>query len=72
MPKDKTGRFNPNIISEEIWLERKNQILNCGIDLMKFGWVGKIVEKTGLTKRMIENTLKHFNTEFECKYFRRN
>ena len=71
-PKDKSGKGNPNILSEEVWLERKNQILNCGIDLIKYGWVGKIVEKTGLTKRMIENTLKHFNTEFEGKYFRRN
>lgn len=70
-PKDKSGKGNPNIISEEIWIERKNLILNCGIDLMKFGWVGKVKKLTGLTQRELENTLKHFNTEFEGKYFRR-
>lgn len=70
-PKDKSGKGNPNIISEEIWIERKNLILNCGIDLMKFGWVGKVKKLTGLTQRELENTLEHFNTEFEGKYFRR-
>lgn len=70
-PKDKSGKGNPNIISEEIWIERKNLILNCGIDLMKFGWVGKVKKITGLTQRELENTLEHFNTEFEGKYFRR-
>lgn len=70
-PKDKSGKGNPNIISEEIWIERRNLILNSGIDLMKFGWVGKVKKLTGLTQRELENTLEHFNTEFEGKYFRR-
>ena len=59
-PKDKSGKGNPNIISEEIWIERKNLILHCGIDLQKFGWVKKVIEKTGYTKRIIENTIKNF------------
>jgi len=70
-PKDKSGKGNPNIISEEIWLERKERILNSGIDLMKFGWVGKVKKLTKLTQRELENTIKHFNSEFEGKYFRR-
>ena len=45
--------------------------MNCGIDLMKFGWVGKVKKLTGLTQRELENTLEHFNTEFEGKYFKR-
>lgn len=70
--KDKIiGRYNSNILSEEIWTQRKNTILNCGIDLMKFGWVEKVITKTGYTKRIIENTIKHFVKDFEGKYFRR-
>lgn len=69
--KDKSGKGNPNIIAEEIWLERKERILNSGIDLMKFGWVGKVKKLTKLSQRELENTLKHFNSEFEGKYFRR-
>ena len=70
-PKDKSGKGNPNIISEEIWIERKNLILNCGIDLQKFGWVEKVIEKTGYTKRIIENTIKRFQEDLDGKYFRR-
>lgn len=71
IPKDITGRYNHSIISENIWLERKEKILSCGIDLMKFGWVGKVKQLTGLTQRELENTLIHFKEEFEGKYFRR-
>lgn len=71
VPKDITGRYNHSIISENIWLERKEKILSCGVDLMKFGWVGKVKQLTGLTQRELENTLIHFKEEFEGKYFRR-
>lgn len=43
------------------WLYRKNLIENSNIDLMQFGWVTKVINKTGLTKRIIENTVKKFN-----------
>lgn len=69
--KDKSGKGNPNIISEEIWTQRKNIILNCGIDLMKYGWLEKVIEKTGYTKRIIENTIKRYINEFDGKYFKR-
>ena len=71
VPKDIRGRYNHSIISENIWLERKEKILSCGVDLMKFGWVGKVKQLTGLTQRELENTLIHFKEEFEGKYFRR-
>lgn len=67
----KSRKGNPNIISEESWIERKNLILNCGINLMEFGWLGQVIKQTGLTKSMIKSTLKHFESEFNGKYFRR-
>lgn len=33
------------------------KIINSGIDLMKFGWVGKVMKQTGLTKRKLEDTI---------------
>ena len=39
--------------------------------LQKYGWVEKVIVKTGYTKRIIENTIKHFIKDFEGKYFRR-
>ena len=69
--KDSSGKYNHSILSENIWLERKEKILSCGVDLMKFGWVGKVKKLTGLTQRELENTLKHFESEFNGKYFRR-
>lgn len=51
VPKE---RIVANKLSLEEIKKREEQILNCGIDLTKFGWVGKVTEKTGLTKRQIE------------------
>lgn len=70
--KDIIGRYNHSILTDSIWNERKEKILSCNIDLMKFGWVGKVKKLTGLTQRELENTLKHFKDEFEGKYFKRN
>ena len=53
------------------WNRRKDLILTCGIDLTQFGWVDKVIKCTGLSKRMIENTLRKFPNEFDGKYFRR-
>ena len=38
---------------------------------MKYGWVGKVIKKTGLSKRIIENTIKHFKNDFDGKIFKR-
>lgn len=55
------GHLSPNKLSFEEWEKRKNLIKNSGVDLTKFGRVEKLVKITGLTKRQVENTLKHFN-----------
>ena len=61
------GKGVPNLE----WNHRKELILNSGVDLMKFGWVGKVEQVTHLTKRVIEATLTRFPDEFKGKYFRR-
>ena len=53
------------------WELRKEKIITCGVDLTTFGWVGKVTEATGFSKRIIENTIKRFPNEFEGKIFRR-
>ena len=53
------------------WNRRKDLILTCGVDLTQFGWVEKVIKCTGLSKRMIENTLSKFPDDFDGKYFRR-
>ena len=59
------------MLSISEWEERKDKILNSGVDMMKFGWVGKMEKATGFSKRIIENTLLKFPEIFEGKYFRR-
>lgn len=65
------GHIIGNGITIDQWNERKNKILNSEIDLMKYGWVGKVIKKTGLSKRIIENTIKHFKNDFDGKIFKR-
>lgn len=65
------GRPCNYMISTEEWEERKKLILESNIDLSKFGWVGKVEEKTGLSKRQIEKTIDHFFDFFTGKIYRR-
>ena len=58
---DSLGRVLTWAPTESDWIERKELILNCGIDVTKFGWVGKVEKATGLTKRIIERTVEHFS-----------
>lgn len=67
----KNGNISWNGISTKEWNERREHLLNCGVDLTKFGWVKLAEEKTGYSKRIIEGILNHFKEEFEGKYFRR-
>lgn len=46
-------------------------ILQSGVDLTKFGWVGKVVNITGLTKHVIENTVKRFDELKQICYYRK-
>lgn len=41
--------------------KRKKLILSSGVDLTKFGWVGKVEKITNLSKHQIENCIKFFN-----------
>lgn len=38
--------------------ERKEQILNCGEDLTKYGWLEKVSKLTNLTRRQIQRIVK--------------
>ena len=58
---DSLGRVLTWAPTENEWVKRKELILNCGIDITKFGWVGKVEKATGLSKRIIETTVLHFN-----------
>ena len=60
---DSLGRANIHKLSEIEWLKRKDTILNCGVNLLSFGWKTKVIEKTGLSKREVENTVKKYNLE---------
>lgn len=65
------GRINGKGVPMSEWNRRKDLMINSGVDLTKFGWVGKVEQITHLTKRVIEATLRRFPEEFNGKYFRR-
>lgn len=54
------GRIDFHKISEDEFENRKNLILNSGVDISKFGWVTKVVDKTGLSKHQILDVCRHF------------
>lgn len=60
---DATGRVNMNVLQQNIWEARKQSIIESGVDLKKFGWISKVMKATGLTKRIIYNTIVHFNMD---------
>lgn len=59
------GRACPQMIALSTWEERKNLILNCGVDLSKFGCLKLVEEKTGLTRRQVKSTVDKFNIEYK-------
>ena len=65
------GHINGKGVPTMEWTRRKDLILNSGVDLLKFGWVGKVEKATHLTKRVIEATIRRFPDVFEGRYFRR-
>ena len=65
------GWLNGTGVSVNEWNRRKELILSSGVDLMKFGWVGKVEQVTHLTKRVIEATINRFADDFSGKHFRR-
>ena len=65
------GRINGNGITNKQWLERKNIILNSGVDFSKYGWKSEVQRKTTLTRRQIDNTIKHFKIDFDFVFKRK-
>lgn len=55
------GRATSACLNPEIWEQRKELILNSGVNLMKFGWISEVMKKINLTKGQIYNTIKKFN-----------
>lgn len=68
LTKVKKGYYH---LPDNVWNERKMMMINSGIDMSKFGWQSKMVNHTGLTKRVIERTIEHFYDEFKDKIFKR-
>lgn len=58
---DKTGRLNSNVLDESVWKHRYDLIINSNVNLLKFGYLEQLIKLTGLTKRIISNTIKKFN-----------
>lgn len=67
---DKNGKLSRNKISTDELNRRKELILNSGVDFTKFGWVNKVIEVTGLSRRVIYNVVNQFD-DLKSKVFRR-
>lgn len=65
------NREKKNKINYEKWLNRKELILKSDVDFSKYGWKTKVEKITNLTKREIENTIKHFKEDFKNCYKRK-
>lgn len=70
--KDKSGKYCPQKLTETQWLERKNKILNSGIDLTKYGWNIEVEKITGLTRRIIYRTVVHYEDLKNIVYIRKH
>jgi hypothetical protein len=67
---NKNGKLSRNKIGTDELNRRKELILNSGVDLTKFGWVNKVTEATGLSKKVIHETVDQFD-DLKSKVFRR-
>lgn len=62
------GRICPSQMHKSaVWEERKNLILNSGVDLNKFGCLSEIERKTNLTRRQIKLTVERFNICYKTR-----
>ena len=55
------GRATSACHSPKVWEDRKQLILESGIDLTKFGWLTKVMKVTKLTKRQVYLTIEKFD-----------
>lgn len=58
--------------SEEKWIERKNKILSCGVDITKYGWAKLVSDKIGLSRGEIYHTILHFPNDFANRFKKLN
>lgn len=68
--KDSKGKFCPRKLKEEEWNNRKEIIINSKVDFSKYGWKSEVERKTSLTRKEIENTVKHFKEDFSFAFNR--
>lgn len=57
------------VITEDLWLARKQLILTSGVDFTKLGWKTKVQEVTGLTRRQVDNTILRYPEDFSRDKF---
>lgn len=70
--KDKSGKYCPIKLSEDVWLERKEKILKSGVDLTKYGWNTEVEKITGLTRRIIYRTVERYEDLKNLVYIRKH
>lgn len=68
--KDRLGRYNTRIVTEEEFMKRRDLILNSNVDLTKFGWVSKVTKVTKLSRRVINEVVNHFPDLKENVFYR--
>lgn len=69
--QNQQSRVAWNKIPESVWMKRRDDILNSGVDLMRMGWVRQIELKVGYSRRIVYATVEHFITDFKGKCYRR-
>ena len=52
-------------LSELVWNERKDAMLNSGVDMSKYGWQTKMMKCTGLSKRRLSDTVERYPDVFK-------
>ena len=57
------GHIDQKMFTNLQWKSFRDNILNSGIDLTKFGWVSKVEKLTGLSKKIIRKTVRRFNID---------
>lgn len=67
--KDKNGHWSPRKLADDVWENRKQKILKCGVDLTNFGWLEKVCKATGFTRKQVNLTISRFNIKvYRRKY----
>ena len=61
---DKSGRLNSSLLGNEEIQRRKKLLEESGVDLMKYGWMGKAEKVTGLSKHQIQRIVE--KTSLKC------